>query len=155
MHWRNLKRRTFAFGIIAMSLLITTIPITGAQATSLILNSPLTINSPITYDTVIIQSGGILTANATITVNYNMQILSGGVVTHAAGLASGLHLVVGETLVVASGPASLSRCPGQSASFSVSATGTGLSYQWFKGVSLLAGQTASTLTLPSVNLLMS
>ena len=33
-------------------------------------------------------------------------------------------------VVVASAPVSLTNCPGTSASFSVSATGTGLSYQW-------------------------
>ena len=36
-------------------------------------------------------------------------------------------------------------CPGTSASFSVSATGTGLSYQWYKGGNALAGQTGSSL----------
>ena len=46
---------------------------------------------------------------------------------------------------------SLTNCPGTSASFSVSATGTGLSYQWYKGGSALAGQTGSSLVLSSVS----
>ena len=32
-----------------------------------------------------------------------------------------------------SAPVSVTNCPGTSANFSVSATGTGLSYQWYKG----------------------
>jgi len=41
--------------------------------------------------------------------------------------------------------------PGTSASFSVSATGTGLSYQWYKGGSALPGQTGSSLVLANVS----
>ncbi len=51
----------------------------------------------------------------------------GNAVTNSASLT------VNENVVVASAPVSLTNCPGTSASFSVSATGTGLSYQWYKG----------------------
>ncbi len=60
-------------------------------------------------------------------------------------------LTVNENVVVASAPVSLTNCPGTSASFSVSATGTGLSYQWYKGATLLAGQTGSSLVLANVS----
>ena len=60
-------------------------------------------------------------------------------------------LTVNQNVVVASAPVSLTNCPGTSASFSVSATGTGLSYQWYKGGSALAGQTASSLVLANVS----
>ncbi len=50
----------------------------------------------------------------------------GNPVTHSA------TLTVNENVVVASAPVSLTNCPGTTASFSVSATGTGLSYQWSK-----------------------
>src|SRR5208283_4256728 len=53
-------------------------------------------------------------------------------------------LTVNQTVVVATAPMSLTNCPGTSASFTVSATGTGLTYQWYKGVSALAGQTGSS-----------
>ena len=39
---------------------------------------------------------------------------------------------------------------GDSASFSVSATGTELEYQWYRGLNKLADETNATLTLPSV-----
>src|SRR5439155_334603 len=55
-----------------------------------------------------------------------------------------------ENIIVSNPPANQTVCPGDNASFSVSVTGTGLSYQWFKGdVSL--GQTGSTLTLNGVS----
>src|SRR5439155_483437 len=60
-------------------------------------------------------------------------------------------LTVNQNVVVASGPGSLTKCPGSSASFSVSASGTGLSYQWYKGASALASQTGSSLTLNNVS----
>ena len=66
-------------------------------------------------------------------------------------VTSSATLTVNENVVVASAPVSLTNCPGTSASFSVSATGTGLSYQWSKDGSALAGQTASSLTLASVS----
>jgi uncharacterized repeat protein (TIGR01451 family) len=45
---------------------------------------------------------------------------------------------------------SLTNCPGSSATFSASATGTGLTYQWYKGASLLMGQTNFSLVLNNV-----
>src|SRR5207248_2527887 len=49
------------------------------------------------------------------------------------------------------GPVGVTICPGTSASFSVSATGTALSYQWYKGTSTLTGQTSSSLALNNVS----
>ena len=69
----------------------------------------------------------------------------GNAVTNSASLT------VNENVVVVSAPVSLTNCPGTSASFSVSATGTGLSYQWYKGGTRLAGQTGSSLVLASVS----
>ncbi len=60
-------------------------------------------------------------------------------------------LTVNENVVVASAPISLTNCPGTTASFNVSATGTGLSYQWFKDRTPLPGQTASTLVLNNIS----
>ena len=53
--------------------------------------------------------------------------------------------------MVASAPVSLTNCPGTSASFSVSATGTGLSYQWYKDGNALAGQTGQQPDLANVS----
>ncbi len=58
---------------------------------------------------------------------------------------------VGPVVSVTTQPAALTCISGQSASFSVSATGTGtLHYQWLKGTSAIAGATSSTLAIPSV-----
>src|SRR5207245_4047839 len=60
-------------------------------------------------------------------------------------------LTVNQNVAVSSAPASVTNCPGTTASFNVSASGTALSYQWFKGASSLAGQTGSSLTLNNVS----
>ena len=69
----------------------------------------------------------------------------GNAVTNSASLT------VNQNVVVATAPVSVTNCPGTSASFSVSATGTGLSYQWYKGTTALAGQTGSSLVLANVS----
>jgi len=71
--------------------------------------------------------------------------LCGNAVTNSASLT------VNENVVVASAPVSLTNCPGTSATFSVNATGTGLSYQWYKGGNALPGQTANSLVLANVS----
>ena len=69
----------------------------------------------------------------------------GDAVTNSASLT------VNQNVVVTSAPVSVTNCPGTSASFSVSATGTGLSYQWYKGTSALPDQTGSSLVLANVS----
>src|SRR5258708_10350428 len=66
-------------------------------------------------------------------------------------ITNSANLTVNQSVAVSSGPVSLIRCPGTSASFSVSATGTGLSYQWYKFGSALASQTSSSLTLTNLS----
>src|SRR5439155_5060725 len=69
----------------------------------------------------------------------------GSPVTNSAGLT------VNQNVSVSSAPVSLTNCAGTSASFRVSATGTGLSYQWYKAGSALAGQTSNSLTLTNLS----
>jgi hypothetical protein len=69
----------------------------------------------------------------------------GNAVTNIASLK------VNQAVVVTSAPVSLTNCPGTSVSFNVSATGTGLSYQWYKGTTALVGQTGSSLVLANVS----
>src|SRR5262249_54631565 len=69
----------------------------------------------------------------------------GNAITSSAGLT------VNENVLVVSAPSNQTNCPGTTATFSVTATGTGLSYQWYKGSSLLSGETTSTLLLPGVS----
>src|SRR5207247_3077290 len=69
----------------------------------------------------------------------------GSPITNTASLS------VNQNVAATSAPISLTNCAGTSASFSVSATGTSLTYQWYKGGSTLAGQTSSSLTLNNVS----
>ncbi len=66
-------------------------------------------------------------------------------------VTNGATLTVNSNVIVSTAPSSVTTCPGTSASFSVNATGTTLSYQWFKGASALTGQTNNVLTLNSVS----
>ncbi|HEX4263383.1 MAG TPA: Ig-like domain-containing protein, partial [Verrucomicrobiae bacterium] len=59
-------------------------------------------------------------------------------------------LFVNATTIVAVPPTNTTVCPGTTANFSVNATGTGLTYQWYNATGGLAGQTGSTLSLPNV-----
>src|SRR5205814_1210873 len=90
------------------------------------------------------QTGSSLILNnvsATDAGNYSVTV-SG---TCGNSLSSSASLTVNENVLVSSAPASLTNCPGTDASFSVSATGTSLNYQWYKGTNELSGQTASSL----------
>src|SRR5206468_3508763 len=60
-------------------------------------------------------------------------------------------LTVSQGVVVTSAPVSLINCPGTTASFNVSASGSGLGYQWYKGNSPLSGQTGNSLVLANVS----
>ena len=53
-------------------------------------------------------------------------------------------------IVITTPPASQAVCAGATVSFSVAATGTALTYQWFKSTNLLAGATNSALLLNNV-----
>src|SRR5207237_5104396 len=70
--------------------------------------------------------------------------LCGGVISSAA------VLTLNQNVTVSSGPSNQTVCAGASVNFNVSASGTGLAYQWYKGSSALAGKTSSSLTLSSV-----
>ena len=56
-------------------------------------------------------------------------------------------VTVNAATVINTPPAAVTACPGGSASFSVAATGTGLSYQWRKGSVAISGATGSSFTL--------
>src|SRR6185369_1049565 len=68
-----------------------------------------------------------------------------------APVTNSATLVVNANVLVGTAPSNTTNCPGTTANFSVSASGTSLSYQWYKGVNQLSNQTNSTLTLNSVN----
>ena len=65
-------------------------------------------------------------------------------------VTNSVTLTVNTNVVVTIPPANSTNCPGTTASFSVTASGTGLTYQWYENTNLLAGQTSNTLTLTNV-----
>jgi hypothetical protein len=74
------------------------------------------------------------------------------VVANACGsvTSSGATLTVNAPPSITSQPTSQTKCSGQSASFSVTASGSSLSYQWRKNGSNIPGATSQTLTLNNV-----
>ena len=74
-------------------------------------------------------------------------------VTNAFGSTN--SIIVSLTVIappfITSQPVSRTNVAGTTATFSVTATGTAPAYQWYKGVTLIAGATSPTLTLPNVS----
>src|SRR5206468_1127876 len=101
-------------------------PIAGATASSLSLNNVQSADAG-KYDVVI--SGAC-----------------GGAQTNSA------TLVVNAPVAISTPPASQTNCAGASATFSVTASGTGLSYQWVRNGSPIPGATASSLALTNIQL---
>src|SRR4030095_15940901 len=60
-------------------------------------------------------------------------------------------LTVNEQVTILTAPINQTNCPGTTATFNVSASGTGLSYQWYKDSVELSGQTTNSLTLSGVS----
>ncbi len=104
--------------------------------------------------------------SATLTINpivtgdaaTNYRCVVSGVSPCAAVTSNNASLVVNQLPAITSQPtASQTICSGNSVSFSVTATGTGLTYQWYNGVSPLAnggsvtGATTATLTINPVS----
>lgn len=82
-------------------------------------------------------------ATAAAAGTYTVQVSgSCGSVTSAGAL-----LTVNATTAIGTQPLSQALCAGSSASFTVAATGTGLSYQWRKGGNNIGGATSATLNL--------
>jgi uncharacterized repeat protein (TIGR01451 family) len=72
------------------------------------------------------------------------------VVSGACGNAvtNSASLTMNDALVVIAPPVSVTNCPDTTAGFNIGVIGTGVTYQWFKGASVLVGQTKSTLRVP-------
>ena len=117
-----------------------------------------------------------VTATGTATINYqwylNNSIISGAtnntyaissvtntsggnyycVVSNSCGsyASTGMTLTVNQKPVIITQTSNTSICSGQSVSISVTATGTSpISYQWYKGGSIISGATASSLVFSS------
>src|SRR5438270_161249 len=77
--------------------------------------------------------------------NYDV-VVTGACGSATSGLAS---LTVNPATAITTQPVSLSRVTGQSATFSVAATGTNLTYQWRKNAVNIPGATAATYNIAS------
>jgi len=89
----------------------------------------------------------IASAQASDVANYTVRVTSGANVETAT-----VKLLVGAAaggITISSQPSSVTVNVGQPASFSVSAFGTGLSYQWLKNGGAIAGANGPSYTIPS------
>lgn len=87
----------------------------------------------------------LLNVSATNSGLYSVVVSSFcGTITNSA------NLVVMSPAQILLGPQSQVRCAGTEVSFNVAASGTTLTYQWFKGLSVLPGQTNAVLTLTNL-----
>jgi len=79
--------------------------------------------------------------------NYNV-VVSG--TCSPASTSSNVSLTVSSLPVITTAPTNQTACVGSSASFSVAAAGTALTYQWRKGTTNISGATSSSLTIGSL-----
>ncbi|MBL9198954.1 MAG: hypothetical protein JNL39_00550, partial [Opitutaceae bacterium] len=91
----------------------------------------------------------IASAQAANTAAYSVRVASSGgsIDSNQATLTVLPQLINGITITAR--PVSINVNTGQAASFTVTATGTGLAYQWFKNGTTIAGATAATYTIAS------
>jgi hypothetical protein len=77
--------------------------------------------------------------------------------TNAVGCdsAATLHLTINIHPAINTQPISAIKCIGENTTFNVAASGTGLTYQWYKGLpgpsTLISGQTSSSYTISNIN----
>jgi N-acetylneuraminic acid mutarotase len=84
--------------------------------------------------------------------NYDCVVSSAVGASSLSSTSTAAKLTINDPPVITTQPTSVVAAAGSSASFTVSATGSGtLSYQWRKGGSVLVTATSSTLTLASVS----
>jgi gliding motility-associated-like protein/uncharacterized repeat protein (TIGR01451 family) len=81
-------------------------------------------------------------------LNYNVVIIG----TCSNDTSINVSLTVNSAPIITSQPTNQTACVGSSVSFSVVATGTGLTYQWRKGNVDITGATSATLTINPVNI---
>ena len=94
------SKSLFSWSALFALLLLTYVSV-GAQ--DLVVSDSLLISSDTAFDNVTILDGGVLIADAQIDVLVNMQIDSGGVVTHSSRYLDGLVLNVTDSLVIQPG----------------------------------------------------
>src|SRR5206468_198622 len=96
------------------------------------------------------ETGSSLTLNNLSAANAGTySVVVGGVC--GSPVTNSASLTVNENVAVSSAPVNLTNCPGTSASFSVTASGTGpLTYQWAHDGTPLSGQSDSSLAISNI-----
>lgn len=80
---------------------------------------------------------------------YSVRISGGGGVVDSGPGTLSVEPVGSGPIVITARPLSQNVNPGQSASFSISATGSGLTFQWLKNNVVIPGANSATYTIPS------
>jgi hypothetical protein len=86
----------------------------------------------------------------------NVTALNAGtysvVINGACGtpITNSASLIINQSVAISAGLVDQAVCAGSTIAFNITATGSGLSYQWFHGSALLGGQSAASLTLSNV-----
>lgn len=119
--------------------------------------------APLSYrwqkNSVALTDGGNLSGATTPTLTLsNVQTNDAGnyrvVITNSVGsitsAVAALTVTACTPPTITAGPVGLTRCEGESAAFSVTASGTGLTYQWRKNGGNISGATASNYTIAVV-----
>ncbi|GAA4038577.1 hypothetical protein GCM10022386_25560 [Flavobacterium cheonhonense] len=116
--------------------------ITGSAGTFTASPAGLSINATTGAITLASSAAGTYTVTNTVTV------------AGCPNSVSTFEVTINNAVAITSQPASVSQLPGDNTSFTVAATGTGLTYQWEvnsgSGWSALSGETAATLSLTAV-----
>jgi gliding motility-associated-like protein len=79
--------------------------------------------------------------------SYTVQVTQGSCSVLVSNIA---QVTVNQVAAITSQPQNQEVCVGETATFSVVAGGTNLTYQWFKGTTAIAGSTSSTLIIPNI-----
>jgi hypothetical protein len=116
--------------------------ISGSAGTFTASPSGLSINATTGAITLASSAAGTYTVTNTVTV------------AGCANSVSTFEVTINNAVAITTQPVSVSQLPGDNTSFTVAATGTGLTYQWEvnsgSGWSALSGETATTLSLTAV-----
>lgn len=149
-------------GALSTSTYAKVILINGAQASKVFwkVEGAVTINDYSIFNGTIICNNGAVDLNTGATINGRVLTTTGAVNTSAVFVTVPVG-TCGTLLppVIVTEPTNQSTCTGGSISFSVTATGTGLTYQWRKGsVNLvdggnISGATTATLTINPATIL--
>jgi uncharacterized repeat protein (TIGR01451 family)/gliding motility-associated-like protein len=138
--------------------------INGAQAKNVywLIKGEVSINNYSDFKgTIVIPSGALNLVNTGLVLEGRALTMVGAITTAglAAAMPPGCSILPCDTLKIITEPISQTACAGDSVSFSVGATGTGLSYQWRKGTIPLinggniSGADSATLIINPVTIL--